>query len=330
MKLRLLSDLHLDVNKAFPLDLGDNGVFTLIAGDISGDPAETIEWLKKNVKRGAFCAGNHLVYNDRKLPIEKLKEQLHSEFPENSDVTFFDYDVGVVSKEICDGVLLVSDVMYTDYSLPIRRYNERGDREANMRMCSPDTSRAYMNDFVWGVTKKKMYEKTGKDGLPDGLWFLRPKYYLEHNLSAWEKVSEIVEKNPDKQIVLMTHHCLSPRCISEDYVSDSLNASYVTDREKWIEDHPNVRLILSGHVHHRTSFKMGNALYVLNPLGYCRRDYIQCKRGLKPGDWRNRWTPNCFVDTNTWELTYEEWDSSEWDRKLDAYYKAIHDYGIFF
>ena len=148
--------------------------------------------------------------------------------------------------------------------------------------------------------------------------------------SSMEKVSEIIENNPDKQIVLMTHHCLSPRCISEDYVSDALNASYVTDREKWIEDHPNVRLILSGHIHHRTNFKIGDTLYVLNPLGYCQRDFIQYKKGLKPDDWRNRWTPNCFVDTNTWELTYEEWDSSEWDRKLDAYYKAIHDYGIFF
>ena len=328
MKIRILSDLHLDINKDYNLDLHKNGandVFTLIAGDICGDPRKTIEWIKKNVHQGGFCCGNHLVYNDRKMAIEDLKNELHEAFPLNSNITFFDNDVGVISKEIDDGILLVSDVLYTDYKLKINGFNERGSTRVNMMAAEPKFSGSYMNDFVWGYTKKKMYKKEpwSKDYEPENLWHLRTKYYKNHFDKAFKKITEIIETNQDKQIILMSHHCLSENCISDEFTHDSLNGSYVSPKDKWIMDHPNIKLVISGHVHFRTSFNVGNTLYVLNPLGYCRDTYKQYNQ--KTDKW-DVWTPNCFVDTDTWKLTYEDWDHKEWDDTYDEYNKKFLKY----
>lgn len=348
MKIRLVSDLHIDINSRYGVSLvenGENDVFTLIAGDICGTVDDTISWIHKNVKSGAFCAGNHIVYNRKAIgdkqsrkvivPIEDLKMKLHNEFPLESDITFFDDDVGVIQKEIGDNILLVADVMYTDYKLKINGINENGDYKLNMRLAEPSIMNcSYLNDFVFGYTKKKMYQKEKLDdvdfryGTPDGIWNLRAKYYRNHHNRVWKKVKKIVELNQDKNIILMTHHCLSTKCISDEYVNNRLNASYVSDKDSWIKSHPNIKLILSGHVHHRANFKIGETLYVLNPLGYCRETMTQYNPETKK---QEMWTPNCFVDTETWELTYEPYKNKRWDKVQKLYrYNLINKIGFFF
>lgn len=347
MKIRLISDLHIDVNDTYGVSIPDNDVFTLIAGDICGTVDNTIEWVKNNVKRGAFCAGNHIVYNpkvreyketmhyDKIEPIETLKQRLHEAFPLDSDITFFDDDVGVLAKEICDGVLLVADVAYTDYKLRIKGVNPTGDYKRNMWMSEPKFGRgSYLNDFVYGFTKRKMYDKEPWDGpdlrygTPRGLWQLRPKYYRNHHNRVWRKITQIVESNPNKNIILMTHHCISKKCISAEYVDDALNASYVSNKDAWIRKHPNIKLILSGHVHHRAHFKVGETLYVLNPLGYCRDTMKQFNPETNKME---MWTPHCFVDTDTWELAYEPYENEDWEEKKKAADEYILKYaGMFF
>ena len=340
MKIRLLSDLHIDVNHNYPLTLPDDGVFTLIGGDICGTVDDTIKWIHDNVKQGAFCAGNHIVYNPEvkngvKIPIEDLKEKLHKEFPLDADVTFMDDDVGVITKQLTDKVLLIADVMYTDYHLKIPGVNPSGNVKKNMGLSEPKFSKgSYLNDFCYGFTRKEMYKKEPWDksggltyGSPKGMWYLRPKYYRNHHNRVWRKIVEIVEANPDKEIILMTHHCLSKKCISEDYVNDSLNASYVSDKDAWIEKHPNIKLILSGHVHHRAQFKVGETLYVLNPLGYCRDTLYQKNPDTNENE---MWTPNLFIDTDTWKLTKEPYVNKEWEKTYKDFQDRFLKYARFF
>lgn len=323
MKLRIISDLHLDVNDRYPVEIPKKtrDVFTLIAGDISGDPFKTsIPWIRENIQRGAIVAGNHLVYNRSGLPLEDLKEEMHKAFPLDSDITFFDDDVGVVEKDISENVLLLADVMYTDYQLPVCwRDSERSKEEtilANMKSASPRFGRSYLNDFIHGKTRWK----PGKDSIffddpssfyarKDGFATLCPEYYLRHHERIWKKMQEIVEKNPEKDIIIMTHHCLSERCISSEYVDDILNASYVSKKDDWIAAHKNIRLIVSGHVHHRTSFKVGNALYVTNPLGYCTSSLLAT--GPLDNNKTCCWSPEVFVDTETWQLSAGKFNSSK-------------------
>lgn len=310
MKIRLISDIHRSINERFPLRLDDNCDYTLIAGDLGPDFRRNAEWLRENVKRGAFISGNHDAYT-RDATIEEVKEFYHREFPLDSDITYLDSFVGVVSKEIAPGILLVGDVMYTDYAFPVFEGERKMKKErvvsSNMRRAEPKFSGTYMNDFNYYTRSDKYATRWEQDSMPNGRYHIRPEHYLDHFRKAFRKISKVVRDNPDKQVILMTHHCLSPQCIGEKFSKDDLNASYVSDREKWIKDHPNIRLVLSGHVHHRNQFRVGDALYVLNPLGYV--PYGEHEKG-ENGE---AWTPDCFVDTETWEVERVPYVNGEWN-----------------
>ena len=62
MKFRVLSDLHIDVNRDYDFFMSerDKGMFTVLAGDTSGDPLKTRQWIEQNLKEGVFVSGNHL------------------------------------------------------------------------------------------------------------------------------------------------------------------------------------------------------------------------------------------------------------------------------
>ena len=317
MKIRLISDLHIDINSNYPLDLhrdGANDVYTLIAGDICGSPTMAVEWVKRNIHQGAIVSGNHDVY-DTTMPIEEVKEFFHKEFPESGNITFFDNDVGVVSKEIADGILLVADVMYTDYMLPIPWRNPRGDQSRNMMLADPYKQRSGgMNDFNYGKCKKKYVGENDKRSskiFRDDVWRLVPQWYLDHHERAFAKITEVIESNKDKQVILMAHHGLSPRCIDDNYHEyDTLDASYVSDKEDWIKTHNNVKCIVSGHIHCRKKFNVGECLYVMNALGYCDRHLKQYNKDTKK--WEN-WTPNCFIDTDNWSVEWNDVENKEWE-----------------
>ena len=55
MKIRILSDLHIDQNPKF--ELKNKNVFTIIAGDISKDYKLTTKWIQDNIKEGLFKIG---------------------------------------------------------------------------------------------------------------------------------------------------------------------------------------------------------------------------------------------------------------------------------
>ena len=63
MKIRIISDIHTDINKDknYQFDFGND--FVVCCGDISGDRITTTNWVKSNIKQGVFVEGNHLGYN---------------------------------------------------------------------------------------------------------------------------------------------------------------------------------------------------------------------------------------------------------------------------
>ena len=91
MKIRVFSDIHIDVNNGFPFTLRDKETFTLIPGDVSGNVKGTAKWIQQNVHNGMFIVGNHdPAYNDLGWTIKKQKEYLAEKFPIDSSVTFMD------------------------------------------------------------------------------------------------------------------------------------------------------------------------------------------------------------------------------------------------
>ena len=112
MKIRIISDLHIDVNSKYPFKLKDKETFTIICGDISGYLDKTSNWLNKNIKRGLFVAGNHIIYNESGHSIQYLKGQYTKNYPLSSSISFLDD-----SYKIVDDIVFVGGTLWTDYKL---------------------------------------------------------------------------------------------------------------------------------------------------------------------------------------------------------------------
>ena len=122
----------------------------------------------------------------------------------------------------------------------------------------------------------------------------------------------------------MAHHGLSPKCLDKNYnADDGIDASYTSDKEDWIVAHPNIKCVVSGHIHCRKSFNVGKCLYVMNALGYCDRHLSQYNDETK--QWE-MWTPNCIIDTDSWTVSWDHVDNEAWKeqkKKDDEKFKML-------
>ena len=267
-------------------------------------------WIRENVKRGIIVAGNHLVYNSEGMSIEGLKRRLGTLFPPDSEITFLDNSINVMSKEV-DGILFIGSTLYTDYRLPTvenKGFGEKAIIEHNKRMASPKMSGGGLNDFHYGRTEESTYNKAWYLESDSDLSYITPENYERFFQRTFSEIKRIVENNPNKEIVIVTHHCPSPKCIDSGYVDSPLNASYVSDLENFIVSHKNIKCWVCGHVHHRGDFRVGDCLIVMNPLGYCKYgEFLSSKDGIS-----GEWTPNTYVNVKTWEVEKEPFDLEKW------------------
>lgn len=286
MKIRVISDLHIDVNKACPFSLPkDDDVFTVLAGDTSGNPKKSILWIQKNVKRGVVVAGNHIVYNNQHKEIEKLRNQMADAFPMSADVTFLECVDGGVFSKVVDGVLFLGSCLYTDMKWVCMDGYEMTNPMMNRRIAANN-----MNDFKYGLTNRC---ESGSR-----LW-MRPQDY-EHWFSVTVSQFDALLTENEKSCNMMpcfvvTHHAPSGRFIPLRYKYSNLNASYVSDLEWFIEKHKSIKCWACGHIHSKTeeTFVRADGSKVLllnNPRGYERY-------GENSG-----FDPNLIVDTGTWSV----------------------------
>lgn len=280
MKIRIISDLHIDLNCQYPLSLRNKNIFTIIAGDISGHPEYSKKWIDANIKNGLFIAGNHIVYNNKSKTLPEWKEYLKEQYPLNNNVSFLENQY----KEI-DGKIFIGCTLYTDYEFS--KDIESSKMVAEKRM----------NDFRYGTIKENNKKRN-----------LTPDDYLKWHKESLKFIKKIVKENENKDIIIITHHCPAAECILEKYRDNpTLNSSYVSSLENYIKKHNNIKCWICGHVHNRKHFKVGNCLIIQNPRGY--ESYGESYS----------WTPNFILDTDTWEITEKPYTNKEWEkqRKLD-------------
>ena len=248
MKLRIISDLHLDVNEKYRalFDWADKDILTVIAGDIAGSLEKTAPFLKTHFNKAVFVGGNHIVYNHDHRPIQQLHMDYRAEFPLNSSISYLEN----ACKEIED-VVFIGATLWTDYSY-------RRKREVNM-----DYARVYLNDFAWGNFREADGAETP----------LRP----QHCLGMFKESLDFIKTAYDtfdgagKKIVLTVHHGVSPQAIGKEYQNSNLNASFISDLEGYIvRNLPNLALIVHGHVHNRFRYKIGAVPVICNPCGYIK------------------------------------------------------------
>lgn len=81
-------------------------------------------------------------------------------------------------------------------------------------------------------------------------------------------LTEVVEANPDKQIVVLTHHAPSERSHNYERYGNSMKFAYCNNFDAFIEDHPNIKLWVHGHDHEFHDYVIGETRVFANPFGY--------------------------------------------------------------
>jgi len=67
--------------------------------------------------------------------------------------------------------------------------------------------------------------------------------------------------------VVVTHHPPSEKCITSRFVGNPFNRFFVNDLEHLVAD-CGAKLWISGHVHSKHDFTIGDCRVIVNPLGY--------------------------------------------------------------
>ena len=254
MKVRIISDIHEDINEKYPLTYNDD-IFTIIAGDISGDPIRGIEWVKNNIKNGLIVHGNHdFVYNGLRLSFQDQQKMFINSFPLDSSISYLNNQYKII-----DDIVFIGSCLYTDY-----KYN--GNVNGNKRLAEKG-----LNDFRWGLYKEA-----------DKIVRLKPEHYLKMFKESFKFIKKTLHKFKDKKCVLITHHCISPLQIDPKYFTSNLNASFVSNLDDFIISNKNLVLAISGHTHASSDFMLGNTRVVCNPYGYRSSVYGECNLNFNP------------------------------------------------
>ena len=255
MRICLLSDLHIDINKwssnnrfGFEKEkfLNKNDVI-IISGDICGSYyllrnfLNNINKMLYNTKL-VFILGNHEFYDSNIEGIDKTSaiEYLKKEYDKDNNITFLENDYIEINNKIILGCTL-----YTDFLL-------NGGQEFNKAMAN-----MYINDF------KNVYIRSYKV-----VRKVTPEDYIKYNKKSVRYIQNTCKKNKNKDIIIATHFLPSKKCIGSYYTDDILNPFYCSDLEYLIHRNPNIKLWCYGHSHEQKDFIINNTRLVNASYGY--------------------------------------------------------------
>lgn len=273
MKAYLYSDLHIEhksgIFKKFPVGDTSNDLL-ILAGDIleigvfsvSTERSDTIKeradrfshlfssffkTCSEKFKHVIYVTGNHEHYHSI---IDDAPELLKLELKKYPNITYLDSLYG--EKEICIGdTVFVGGTLWTSF--------DNGNPVA-MQYCA-----TYMNDYF--MTHKRYVND------PTALRLLRPADTYDMNVEYFNEIKNIVEKYPNKDVVIVTHHAPTTLSVPKRYIGDKSNAAYASSYGDFIADHPQIKIWCHGHMHSRSSYKVGDSCIVYaNPAGYPGED----------------------------------------------------------
>jgi len=244
MKLRILSDLHLDHRRGqFELEEVEHDVLISV-GDVQGSITDGIEVLGKMSKRPVvFIGGNHEFYGFEGASLEEAYAEGREKAGEGGLVHLLENDVFVL-----DEVRFLGTTLWTDYAL----YGE-DRREAAMNVAGQG-----LNDHR--LIRLRKPDEASRAFLPsDAL-------QLHHKARQW--LSEALCEPFDGPTVVCTHHAPHKRSVAAQYASDMLTAAFVSHIPELVEGPNAPDLWVHGHTHAAFDYRVGTCRVICNPFGY--------------------------------------------------------------
>lgn len=241
MRLRILSDLHVDV---CPYEVADaTGCdVVIIAGDVAERlSSHSIEWLAREIRargwRVIYVPGNHDFWKTRyAAEIDRARAAAL----EHGIDLLVDGDVVVI-----DGVRFVGATLWTDYQIA-------GTQAVSMREA---------DDRGTGMRDHRRIRWA------DGTWRFRPTEALQEHRRHRAAIEAALEIPFDGPTVVVTHHAPHPASLKAGEATRPVDASYASDLTDLIERH-RPALWVHGHVHASRDYVVGETRVVANPRGY--------------------------------------------------------------
>ena len=250
MKLWILSDLHLDVNRRFPLALPDPRPphdAVVIAGDICQGIAEAVRFIAGeglNAKPVLYVAGNHEFYeHDRHAELADGRAEA-AKFP---NVHLLESNGIVIG-----GVEFLGCTLWTDYKYAGAREQARAMYFAAQRL----------NDH-----------RLISNG--SGAWL--PQHCLDEHVVSRAWLAQRLERRSPHARVVVSHHAPSRRSVQPQYRDDLLTAAFASDLDDLVG---KADLWVHGHMHAPADYALYGCRVIANPRGYVG---IREDRGFDPG-----------------------------------------------
>lgn len=275
MKISIISDFHLEMCISTPLPGGD---LLLMAGDMfsahSVAPHRTdADGRKVRSRSLTFCAtqlskyakvfyvlGNHEHYFGTFETTAAELERFLEPFP---NITLLDKEVAEV-----EGVRILGTTLWSRCG--IGRPGAMDRRIGNA-----------MNDFRLIKTTHAPPDKMTLDR--KGQRVFQPVDANREHQSALTFLKRELKTGGETPTILLTHHAPSFKSAhGHEYGSEYLDDAYCANLEKLITDHPNIRLAVHGHTHHREHYRIGRTLVKANARGYFPEE--RSSRGFDPSE----------------------------------------------
>jgi predicted phosphodiesterase len=238
MRAWIFSDLHLDVNRAYPFRLPEPRPahdVVIIAGDVREGMASSVRWIVEqglNEHPVIFVGGNHEFYRyDRHRELAEGR----TEAERHRNIHLLECDVITIGE-----VLFIGATLWTDYAL----FADIATAKAHAAFA--------LNDHRLIRTER-------------GPW--TPQDCGDEHLAARAFIRRQLDQSGDRKAVVVTHHGPSLKSIAPRYRQDVLSAAFASDCERLGE---RAALWVHGHVHSQARYQIGDCRVVCNPRGYVR------------------------------------------------------------
>jgi predicted phosphodiesterase len=238
MKLWILSDLHIDVNRRYPLVLPNPRPAhdaVVIAGNICHGVAAGVQFIVREAlddKPVLYVAGNHEFYgHDRHQELAAGR----AEAARHNNVHLLERD----SVEI-DGVVFWGCTLWTDYRYAGVREQARAMHLAAQRL----------NDH-----------RLIRNG--SGAW--QPQHCLEEHEASRAWLADELARTGSQTKVVVTHHAPSGRSVQASYKEDLLTAAFASNLDDLVG---KAVLWVHGHMHAPVDYALDGCRVVANPRGY--------------------------------------------------------------
>lgn len=253
MKLKILSDIHLEVNGSwFDIDHEPADVL-ILAGDVCPlfRDLTWIGWIgewSEIYEHIIWVPGNH-EYWGSSLNLAVIKAE---HFLSHNNIT----NVHIIERDtlVLDGIAFICATLWTDY-----------DNSNPLVMLD---AQRFIQDF------SKI--RHGPVGDPYQR-LITPELILSTHQEDVNHIRQSLDLHGDKKCVVVTHHAPSWQSVSPGYIGDRLNGAYVSDLEKIMKEH-DPELWIHGHTHSSFDYTVWNTRVLCNPVGYGKENI----RGFLP------------------------------------------------